>query len=417
MSRKFPNWIEAFELWATDQKVPAQFNTFVGLSAIAGALERKVWLPWSENYSFYPNIYVILVALPNVGKSLAISKAVDLLRGISGKGAKLNIMPSSVTEAKFIELMGHGKSFIDTSTGKEVVTFQNAGYFYASEASNTLRNVYGPFIECLTDLYDCPKVWERSTKKDGKTISLQNVCVNMIAGSTFDYLGKLINDENIQGGFASRIIYVVHDDKEIKAQKFQSGLDDNDRIKRSEFMGALEDDLLEINKMNGPMSATPEFREAWEKWYVQAEEHRLSYKSERMQSLLARINPNAIKISMLYSAAESSDRIMKIQHWEKAVAHVNSMAEMLPRILSQAKAAQGPGKPGSQLSHYIIQLAKTGCTIAEVKSWSVMNGHFNHLVEPTILSLIQTGLLIEGEYIVGRGTMLTAKENAEADLA
>src|SRR6185437_11776638 len=77
MARNFPNWIEAYCDYAADGFVPPQFNEWAALSAVAAALERKVWLPWGDTFNFYPNLYVLCVSMPGIGKSTALNKAVD----------------------------------------------------------------------------------------------------------------------------------------------------------------------------------------------------------------------------------------------------------------------------------------------------------------------------------------------------
>lgn len=339
MSRRFPDFLKAYQAYTDDGFIPPQFNTWTALSIIAGALERKVWLPWSDSYSFYPNIYALLISPPGDGKSMAINTGIKLLQAVNKKTGLLNIMPNQVTEAKFIELMGTGRSFSENKSEKEIIHGQNAGYYFASEASNELKNVFGDFIACLTSFYDCPDTWERATKKDGKKIQLKNVCMNLIAGSTFDYLGKLVNDENIRGGFASRLIYIVSKNKEVYDQQFQQGISESvTAAEREVYKDALIDDLTSISKMVGPMKASQEFGKAWEKWYPEFERNRRKLQSEKLQSLIARANTNVLKVSMLLSAAESDDRELKLKHWTQAVELVLPLYESLPSLFREARS-------------------------------------------------------------------------------
>ncbi len=418
MSRIFPDFLSAYEEYANDKFVPPQFNTWSALSIIAGALERRVWLPWNTTYSFYPNIYVLLVSKPGQGKSVSLKKAVDLLQHVHRKTSTINIMPSQVTEAKFIELMGTGRSFMDTSSGKEILVFQNAGYYYASEASNSLRNIFGDFIACLTDFYDCPSEWERATKKDGKKIVLKNVCMNLLAGSTFDYLGKLVSDENIQGGFASRLIYVVQNEAEIKTQKWQNGQDAAANKLINEYEAALLQDLIKISTLTGPMTAVPAFGKAWESWYPAHQKKIYAHKSEKLQSILARTNTNVLKISMLLSAAESDDRVMKLKHFEKAVELVEGINAEVPGIFRESKASQGPNKGGNVLANMILNIVKKqpGITSAMVKSCCVVSGHNGMAIDNTIKALIDDKTLGQSSAVAGQGISLVIKGNADDHL-
>ncbi len=418
MSRKFENFLDAYCEYAADGFVPPQFNTWNALSIIAGALERRTWIPWSDTYSFYPNIYVLLVSKPGQGKSVSLSTAVDLLKDVSRKTNTLNIMPSQVTEAKFIELMGHGRSFIDRGGGKEITVFQNAGYYYASEASNSLRNIFGDFIACLTDFYDCPVIWERATKKDGKKITLRNVCMNLLAGSTFDYLGKLVSDENIQGGFASRLLYVVQNETVVKEQRYASSNNTEMRELRKAYREALVSDLTEISQLTGPMHADAEFSAAWELWYPEHQRKIYAYKSEKLQSILARTNTNVLKVSMLLSAAESNDRVMKLRHFQKAVELVESLNAQVPHIFMEAKAAQGPKGGGDSLAKFLMQTARhaTNPTVESVLDAATVRGFPKQTAENTIQALINSGRLARGAAIAGTGVIIIVKGDPNDDL-
>lgn len=396
MKRRFPDYLKAYLAYANDDWIPPQFNQWAALSTIAGALERRVWLQWNDTFAYYPNVYVLLVSMPGDGKSVALNKAVDILKEVNGRTNTLNIMPNQVTEAKFIELMGHGRTFIDSSSGKELITVQNAGYYYASEASNSLKNIFGDFIACLTDFYDCPTTWERATKKDGKKIRLQNVCMNLLAGSTHDYLGKLVNDENIMGGFASRLIYVESKNKEVKAQAF-GGADPNEASERAEYRNALVDDLSAIAKLTGPMLATPEFAKAWERWYPEYETKRRTLTSERAQSILARANTNILKLSMLLSASESDDRMLRMQHWERAHDLIMGLQEVTPEIFRKARANSSQ-KSNDNLIHAIFsKIAENpGITELALKN-SMVFQYEERIVAQKLNALLQSKYLVLGE--------------------
>jgi hypothetical protein len=375
-----------------DKFIPPQFNTWCGLSILAGAVERKVWLPWTDTFSYFPNIYVLLVSLPGDGKSAALNKATGLLQEVNQRTSTLNILPNQVTEAKFIELMGYGRSFTDTSSGKELIVFQNAGYYFASEASNSLRNVFGDFIACLTDFYDCPSTWERATKKDGKKIQLRNVCMNILAGSTFDYLGKLVNDENIMGGFASRLIYVVSKNKEVHGADFPTVQDPEVKRRRDMFRAKLVEDLTAINQLVGPLRAEPEFGAAWKVWYPEFERQRRKLQSEKTQSILARVNTNILKVSMLLCVAESEERILRLRHWERAYELVTTISEQTPAIFREAKA-MGSDKSTTNITNAVLHVCNTtpGINLEQLHSTLVVRGFASHVVSQTIQAMLVSG--------------------------
>lgn len=336
MARRFPDFFTAYSDYFQDNFVPPQFNQWSCISIVAAALERKVWLPWSDSWNCYPNIYVLLTSGPGEGKTQALSNAVDLLEDANKRlGGTINILPNQATEAAFIKQVGQGRSF---TLGTQIV-FQNAGYYRAAEASASLRNIYGEFLACLTDLYDCPNRWQRATIKDGVPNELKNVCINVLAASTFDYLGELVNDKNIQGGFASRLIYVLSQKREVVAQRFQNGGRSAEiQQERAEYRRALIEDLMHIHRLMGPMRADPEFAGAWEAWWMSSETKRKSYGSEKLQSLMTRQNLHMLKTSMILSACESDERVLYRKHWDKALSLVEPCMQNIPTIFRESRA-------------------------------------------------------------------------------
>lgn len=385
------DFVEAYCKYANDDWIPSQFNKWSALSIVAGALERRVWLKWNNNYSFYPNIYVLLVSMPGDGKSVALNQAVKLLIEANKKNEnRLSIMPNQVTEAKFIELMGSARSFVEQIGEKQITRWQSCGYYFASEASNALKNIFGDFIACLTDFYDCPETWARATKKDGNLIKLENVCMNLIAGTTFDYLGKLVNDENIMGGFASRLIYVVNKNKKVAHQAFGSTEEEDNE--RRVYWEALRDDLVAISKMCGPMVADQEFRKAWEAWFPKFETERRAMESEKSQSILARTNTNVLKVAMLLSAAESDERVLHLRHWERALELVLPIQQETPGVFMQARNS-GSNKVSGSPAQVILHVIKSspGISTSSVKGKLIMSGINPRDIDQLIGGLVSVG--------------------------
>lgn len=385
--------------------MPEPFNTWSGLSIVAGALERKVWLPWNDTLQFYPNIYVLLVSLPGIGKSTALTNATKLLMEMNQKEMRIHFMPNQASEAKLIELMGAGVSF---EIGSRIFN-QNVAYFAASEASNSFKPVYGDIVPCLTEFYDCPTHWAKATKKDG-LLTLENVSMNLLAGCTFDYLGRLVTDENIMGGFASRLIYVVHRDKMERDQKFQmGGRNETEMLERATFRRMLIEDLAQIHKLVGPFTADRAFGEAWEAWYGPFERERQAQASEKMQSLLVRVNTNIFKVAMLMSAAESNDMKLKLHHWEKASKLVLENSEGLSLLFRETKAANIRAPNSLMNALFLAYTKKPEWGRAELSSYLTMMGQDHRAINGVIQTLIDGKQLVITSVSAGETKMrLTA---------
>ena len=393
--RNFPNFLEAYYNYAKDDFCPDAFHLWTGISIVAGAIGRKLWIPFSETLKFYPNLYVLLVAKPGEGKSSAANIGVNgILREIKG----INFIPSQVTEAKFVDLMSEQSHF--EMNGRNYL--QSAGYFYASEASNSLKNHYGDFLACITDFYDCPAIWEKATKKDDR-ITLTNVCFNLLAGCTFDYLGKLVTEENIMGGFASRLIYVIND-KEMDRDPVW-GMQDK---KEDGTKQKLIEDLQDIQRMCGQFTADDEFKEIWKTWFRQNDKAMRGVKSEKMRSLMARKSPNLIKVSMIMSAVESSDKVLRARHWSKALELVTHVEKELPLVIQETMTGPSPHDDQRNLNVAITSNfvgVSTGLPLQEIVSKALVRGFRNDRIQATIRSMMENGQM-RYETVEGKGRVI-----------
>jgi hypothetical protein len=77
------NWLKAYVEYASDKYCPPEFHLWTGLSVLAGACERKVWLS-NRRVTYYPNLFVMLTTYPGVGKSTRDSSRRSLPRDAQG---------------------------------------------------------------------------------------------------------------------------------------------------------------------------------------------------------------------------------------------------------------------------------------------------------------------------------------------
>lgn len=376
--RNYKNYIDAYVELNADQFVPKKFVKWAAISTVAGALERKVWLPWSQNFSYYPNMYILLVSHPGIGKSTAINPAISMLRELMNLGGALNFIPNQVTEAKLIELMAIPSAF----DYKNKIIQHCSGYYSASEASASLKDIYGSFINTITSFYDCDQIWEKAIVGKEHTMTLVNVCFNLIAGCTFDYLGKLITEDNIMGGFASRCIYVMQKEAMARVSPFQNrGIQKSSPVDRDKLLG----DLSQIHHMTGPFRADEQFAAAWESWFPHFDTSRQNLQSEKYQALLVRKPTNLIKLCMILSAAESNDRVLKLHHWEDAMEMINEVELDLPDMLREGTSKNTESQEGlnNAVFKHLIKAKRNTMKLAELEQKLVLAGFDRSLILKT----------------------------------
>lgn len=350
MARNFPDFLSAYFEYARDGYCPDRFHKWVGLSIVAAAVERKISL-MNGRVHRVPNLYVMLVSHPAVGKTTAMGAGVDLLETLKEKhNVNFRIIPNQITEPAFVKLM----NIIDRYQipGTTIALPQSAGFFYASEASaSALQNTFGNFTATMTEFYDCPKKFRKDAKVDPSMTVIENACMNLLAGSTFDYLKTLVNDQSVLGGFASRLTYVVEDERRVKETKWGASQEFDSRVAR-----ALVEDLAHINKLIGPMKPTDGFKRRWEEWKPKFDQYLIDLKSERMESIMARKGTCLEKVSMLLSISEGDSLILTEDHFDRALELVEDVYKDNAMIIASAAVAQIDTQKGT--NQLIMQTLK-----------------------------------------------------------
>jgi len=387
MGRNYSNFIQAYVKKYQDNFVPNKFYLWSAISTVAAALERKAWLPWGH-FTEFPNMYVFLVSRPGIGKSSAIRPAVNLLRSVNQLHAKhLRILPNKITEPKLLDLLGTSTSF--EYKGKFIP--HTSVYYSASEASSCFHDPYGGFAQTVTALYDGDNI-TKATVSRKEPVEVINPCFNLIAGCTFDYLSRLLTAEGVLGGFASRLTYVVQDEVLSRQSSWQGR---NETADNTIDEGKLIQDLATINEMTGPFTAEEDFKQAWESWFPQFDQTQQMASSEKMQSLLVRKPTMLRKLSMIISAAEGDDMVLRKRHWDLALTLLDEVEKGIPSMIREGQSHQTNSQVGAN-NALIKKVIKSGSTKAQAIGSMVKDGFAPDVAEKTVGSMIASGQMVMG---------------------
>src|SRR5665213_1477077 len=99
--REYQDWLKAFVTYASYSEAPVKSLWWAGVSAIAGALQRSVWIDQGL-FQIYPNFFIVINGpAGKVKKSTIINLALSRLKGVEG----INFAPDSTTWEGLIQLM------------------------------------------------------------------------------------------------------------------------------------------------------------------------------------------------------------------------------------------------------------------------------------------------------------------------
>jgi len=317
--RNFDTFIGGFHEYCKHHESPDSYKLWSALALVAGAVEQKIWCSNGDVIT-YPNLYTFIVGDRGIGKTTMTNIAMNLLDELP----HVNMAATKVNEASFIKKMlriGDNKNF--TYNGK---TYKDSSVFvYASEAASTFKEMYqgASVTGLLTDLYNCgDRIWSdkprytKDTMKDGEQ-GIYNPCINLLACSTPAWLmTKVMKKDDIEGGFASRCIMVVHEGNfEFTDSLHEHGIE-HEMTRRSVMQ-----DLQAIAALRGPFQIKPAWHAAKKGYLLEhnARLRALEVSDKLMAGLLARKATTFLqKISMLLSAAESDAMVLEERHAHQA---------------------------------------------------------------------------------------------------
>ena len=363
MARKFKDFIQASVDAVKDSPIPKPFAKWTALSAVAGALGRRVWFPM-PNYNIGSNLFVILIASPGRNKSVSLilpfSKVFSKLTspvgateddhnfnsGLDEYGLRkypLYTIQDRITPEKLAVDMTK-VTRMDMRLGNEANGFE----FYDSSLT-LVTSEFGTFMGrnerylqmFLTDMWDAKDSYSHKTKTAGEYI-IQGPCLNWIACATpTQFVDNLPEDAKSQG-LLSRIIPVFYEGEKIPQDLRQKVISEH-------TINDLRNDLSKIALMRGPMEFE---RDAFEIANTDifdgiqpepTDPHLSEYCQRRVSHFL--------KVAMSVSASRSSSCKISKDDWTITKEIMFEMEQNMP------KALEGFG------------MAKTGRIAHDMKVW------------------------------------------------
>lgn len=312
MSRDVPNWLDAYLEYTSNTESPTSYHIWCGLSTIAGALQRRVYLKWGIGQVIYPNLYVILVGPSGrTRKGVALGIAKDLLRQVPG----VTVCPeSSSGKQSTILVMKDAKLDFTDPTDSLIKTHCSVTAF-SEELSVFLGQGDISYLSALTDWYDSKDDWEYRTIGRG-TDSIKGVCLNLVGGTAPDWIQSMLPQEAVGGGFTSRVIFIVEErKKQVVPEPYITP-------REEKLQGMLLKDLERIGKMSGQMTMSKECRDAYVDWYVtesgKADRGKPAVDDPRFAGYNERRATHLRKILMCCSAARSDDLLITRDDFDRA---------------------------------------------------------------------------------------------------
>lgn len=336
MARELKNWLETYLQYTENTESPLNYHVWCGLSVIAGALQRRIYLHWGLGRTIYPNLYTVLVgASGRTRKGVAIGIAKDMLKKIPG----ISVVPeSSSGRQAMIQAMKRAiVNFQDPTDGK--IKYHCAVTAFSEELAVFLGQGDIAYLANLTDWYDSKDDWEYETISRGKD-SLQGLCLTLMGGSAPDWIQSMIPQEALGGGFTSRIIFIVEEKKRKLVPKY---IPTQEEIELGEV---LVRDLERISHMAGEVTFTPEAEKLYIEWYTEQDtalsEGKPAIADPRFNGYCERRATHLQKLMLLTSASRSDDLKIEAEDFHTALKLLTNAEINMPKTfggLGKAKSS------------------------------------------------------------------------------
>jgi len=397
MSRRFPDWIAAYQKYASYGEAPPKMHFWSAVSTLAGALRRKVWIN-QYYFKWYPNFYIIFVAPPGIiAKTTTMDVGMDILREVPG----IRFGPSVVTWQALVKGFAEAQEAFELNGEHHVMAPMTLA---SGEFGNLLNPQDRDMVDMLVNLWD-GKGFRKETKFSGND-EVVNPWINLIACTTPAWIAGNFPEYMIGGGFTSRCVLVFADKKErlvaYPGLVVPQGIDD--------YKKALVGDLEQIAAMKGEYQLSKQAFEWGQEWYERhfTEKQPNLEDTERFGGYLARKQTHIHKLAMILAASESNDLIIKKDHLQTAANMVTDLE------LDMAKVFQKIGLNDASLAtSRLLEFVKRKTEVPYAEAYRFIHSQFPAFkeYEDMLKGLIQAGYIA----LVQSGSNYILKYNHEAD--
>lgn len=321
MARNFPNWLKAYAQYTRDSESPTQFHFWTGVSVLAGALRRRVWIDMKK-FQWTPNFYIILVGPPGVAaKSTSISMGMSLL----GKVAGVKFGPESMTWQKL------ARSLADSVEYMEYIRQDGQKDRIAMSCNTIIVSELGTFLNTEDDklMSFLIRMWEgqlESFRHDTITsgnVEIQNPWLNVVAATTPSWLKQNFPEHMIGGGLTSRIVFVYGDKKRALVPYPDEIIPS---AEEASLRADLISDLAQIGKLAGPYRISSFARSWGRSWYTSHNDPDLRpahLESDRFSGYLSRKQTHIHKFAIILAAAKRDQLVIEEDDLREAEAIVS----------------------------------------------------------------------------------------------
>ena len=329
-SRNYENWIRAYVEYTRHSEAPDSFHFWTGVSTIAGALRRRVWID-QRHFQWTPNFYIVFVGPPGIiAKSTSASIGYNLLRDVDG----VHFGPQSLTWQGLTVALEEACELVQMPSEDGRLMPMSCLTISISELGTFLKPKDTELIDVMVDLWDGgTRTWEHRVKTGDKpSTRIVNPWMNIIGCTTPAWLRSNFPQYMIEGGLTSRCIFVYGD----KKRQFTAYLSEViESAEHRAMADRLTEDLKQIAAVAGEYQLTRDAISWGTEWYIKHWTSRPKHlMSDRYGGYVARKQTHIHKLAMVLAAAQRNERFINQQDLEVAERLVSAQELDLQKVFN-----------------------------------------------------------------------------------
>lgn len=428
---------ENLERWRYYMQDIISPNSYIDMGfyfMISSALQRRVYLGHDER-PLFPNLYILLIGRPGIGKGLVIKPITNLLKfhkhkdrdkeygtlgGVSGNGAAAikdveDIIDSLKTTGTQYLRDKHKEESLIFPVSADSITYEclvqehatsvryhkvpiehpfvKKGYyrhcsliFLLEEISTLFRKHTEDVTRYLLKAYDCED-YEHKTKHFGID-SVRRGCLSLLGGTTPDFILEAFNDKLLNEGFASRAISVFESSP--RFYRFDMAHFNDEQLGCKTF---ILKHLFNLYKLFGKVEYSPEAYEFLRYYVEEVLPNCKVNRSPKLDHYYARKNIHLQKLAMAIHFADSTEMVLPLWACEKALSVLNSLEVKMDQALHVS--GKNPVGTAAVKIERVLE-CKGPLTFTEIWGLFIHDLDQNQMLE-AITYLIQAGKIVSNK--------------------
>ena len=360
MSRNYTDFIQASADAIKGSPIPKPFAQWSALSAVAGAMGRRVWYSMA-NYDIRSNNFIVLIAPPGRNKSVSLilpfTKVFSKLTtpigtteddqnfnsGLDQYGLRnypLYVVQDRITPEKLAVDMTK-ITRLDLRLSSPVMDeFYDSSVTLVTSEFGTFMGRHERYLQMfMTDMWDSKAEYSHKTKTSGEYL-IKGPCLNWLACATPEQFVDNLPEDARSQGLLSRMLPIYYDGDRIPQSLIQERVSDN-------TVDNLREDLADIAKMYGPMTFD---KDAFK---IVDEDIKAGIPPEptdnHLSEYVQRRVSHFIKIAIAVSASRRSTRKIMLEDWEFTKELMFAAEKQMPKALE----GFGMGRTG-RIAHDMV---------------------------------------------------------------